>query len=65
MNESSDLVESVEEAEEERVNDGRGLLFVGWDAKYDAGLNDRLAMAVGFTVPPYSGFYETVEAKDR
>ena len=50
MNESSDLVESVEEAEEERVNDGRGLLFVGWDVKYDAGLNDRLAMAVGFTV---------------
>jgi hypothetical protein len=47
MKESSDLVDLIEDAEEERVKGGRGLLFVGCDAKYDAGLNDRLAMAMG------------------
>ena len=50
MKESSDLVDLTEEAEEERVKDGRGLLLVGCEAKYDAGLKDRLAMALDSTV---------------
>lgn len=53
MKESSDLVDLVEEAEDDRVKEGRGLLFVGCEAKYDAGLKDRLAMALEFTVFTY------------
>ena len=51
MKESSDLVDWMEEAEEERVKEGRGLLFVGCETKYEAGLKERLAMGMDFTVP--------------
>lgn len=52
MKESSDLVDLTEDAEDERVKEGRGLLFVGCEVKYDAGLKDRLAMAVGYIQRP-------------
>jgi hypothetical protein len=41
--------EAVEDAEPLRLKDGRGLrlgLCCAADAKYDAGLNDRLAMLI-------------------
>ena len=50
VKESSDLVETAEEEEDDRVNEGRGLLLgccaacCAADAKYDAGLNERLAI---------------------
>ena len=50
VKESSDLVETAEEEEDDRVNEGRGLRLgccaacCAADAKYDAGLNERLAI---------------------
>jgi len=44
MKESSDLVDLTEDAEDERVNGGR--------VRYDAGLKDRLAIALECTVFP-------------
>lgn len=50
MKESSDWVDRMEEVEEERVKEGRGLLFDGCWVRKDAGagLNDRLAMVLGW-----------------
>jgi hypothetical protein len=52
IKESSDLVETAEEDEDDRVKEGRGLLLgcctacCAADAKYDAGLSDRLAILI-------------------